>query len=394
MEPTIAYLARGRLILKRPGDPPQEIESAFARQAMERQARDESLHGWKGRSGIWGNMGMEPPSWGQWQEPEPRRAFHFRSVARGDGPGELFYVLDMGPVGGLFQYDAAQDQERRLMHKNDFAARDLARHPQSGSVALASKRGDGTSGIVVGENDGRFLREVTRGDCVDESPHWVAGEGRRIVYQSAPVGRDENGFALGLGPYAIELVDLDSQQITTLVEDEDADLLAPQMLQDGTLYYIRRPYKSPAERNRPNPWLLLQDIVFFPFRVLRSFVYFLNFFSVMFSGKPLMTASGPQPLRPEQRYLMLWGQMIDTKAAMQKAGRNGPADLVPKDWELIRRGPDGSETVLAANVLAFDIGPQQEIVYTNGSAVLALDAAGQTASLCTDALIERVIIVS
>ena len=197
-----------------------------------------------------------------------------------------------------------------------------------------------------------------------------------------------------MGPYAIELVDLETQQITTLVEQEREDLLAPQMLPDGTLYYIRRPYKPPHERNKPDPWLLLQDVAFFPFRVLRAMVYFLNFFSMMFSGKPLMTAGGPQTPRPENRYLMLWGQMIDTKQALQKAGRGGTADLVPKDWELVRCRPDGEEEVLAANVLAYDVGPAGEIAYTNGSAVIARYSSGQTTQLCTDAMIERVLVIS
>jgi hypothetical protein len=166
------------------------------------------------------------------------------------------------------------------------------------------------------------------------------------------------------------------------------------MLADGTLYYIRRPYKPPHERNRVSPWQVLQDVVLFPFRVLRSIVYFLNFFSMMFSGKPLMTAGGPQTQRPENRYLMLWGQMIDTKQAMQKSGRDRPVDLVPNDWELIRRRPDGSEEVLAGNVLAYDVGPAGEVVYTNGSAVVALTSERAGTQLCTDAMIERVVIVS
>ena len=59
--PSIAWISHGRLFVK-PGDQPtREIESAFAAQSLLRQLRDTEQNAWKGRSGVWGNMGMEPP---------------------------------------------------------------------------------------------------------------------------------------------------------------------------------------------------------------------------------------------------------------------------------------------------------------------------------------------
>ena len=42
------------------------------------------MDAWKGRSGVWGNMGMAPPQWSQWeQEGRARRQITFASIARG-----------------------------------------------------------------------------------------------------------------------------------------------------------------------------------------------------------------------------------------------------------------------------------------------------------------------
>src|ERR1043166_4023397 len=106
MPPTIAYLAQGRLFLKQPGQAIRELESPFAMQAMERQTRSQDINAWKSRSGVWGNMGLAPPQWSQWENAAGgRRPLRFASLSRGTMPGQLLYLLDMEHVSGLFEYD-------------------------------------------------------------------------------------------------------------------------------------------------------------------------------------------------------------------------------------------------------------------------------------------------
>ena len=137
MTPTIAYLSQGRLLVKLPGQRPREVQSAFAKETAERQARSRSIDGWKGRSGVWGQMGMAPPEWSQWEEAgmEGQRRIAFRSVCRGPASADLMYVLDLQSVSGVFRYDLAQSSERRLMHRNDFVAGDLVCHREKGTLA-------------------------------------------------------------------------------------------------------------------------------------------------------------------------------------------------------------------------------------------------------------------
>jgi len=390
MQPTFAFLSNGQLFLRNGSDEPREIRSNFAQQVMERQARNAEVHGWKGQSGVWGAMGFAPPELAEWERAQQQRTpVQFQGVTNGDEDGHLYYILGIGDMGGLFHYTIENDAERRLMHRNGFLARDLSRHPESGAIAVSVQKEDGSSAVQVGENDGRFLRDVTVGDAVDESPCWVPGQGRRIVYQSAGIGRNEHGMVVGLAPFQVELIDLDKESIETVHAEENFDLLQPKLLADGTLYFIRRPYE-PLGPKPADPLTVLKDIALFPFRLARAVFHFLNFFSMMFSGKPLSTAAGPQNRLTDNRYLMIWGRMIDTKRAMEKSRKQKTTGLVPKDWQLIRRTPDGQEDLLAEKVLSFDVRPNGDVIHTDGNVVYLRQQDGNTTHLLGDQFVEKV----
>lgn len=389
--PSVAYLSDGRLFVLQSGQEAREVQSAFAQQVMERQARTRDAHGWRDETGVWGNMGMAPPELGQWEMGEQRTPVRIQGAVAGDAPGQLYYILGVGNMGGLFEYSRTSDTERRLMHRNGFVARDIARNPQSGEVAISVRREDGTAGIQVGDGDGRFLRDVTVGDAVDECPSWIPGEGRRLIYQSAGVGRSEHGFASGISEYRLEQIDLDAQNIETAREEAGFDLLQPKLTADDTLYYIRRPYE-PMGRQNASLWETIKDVFLFPFRLAVAIFHFLNFFAVLFSGKPLSTASGPRENIQDQRFRMVWGRMIDTKKAMLDARKNKTTGLVPKTWQLVRVTSTGEETVLAENVMSFDL-CDDGLIYTDGTVIVHRKSDGPTFELGRDKIVEKVLVV-
>lgn len=391
--PTVAYLAEGRLYLQPGGAEAREITSTFVHNFEERQARQQKVHGWKGESQVWGEMGMMAPQMAQWnQATAGRRTVKFRSLDHGPENGELTYLVDFGNMTGLFQYDPKTEQERRLFHRNNFPAQDLCRHPVHGRLAISVAQEDGTKRLAICEADGCRPREITFGDSVDEMPRWLHDDSDRLVFQSAGIGRDANGFATVLGPYAIQKLDMKSEAFTTVVEDDRFDYLQPTELADGSLVCLRRPYK-PGLR-RPDLWTEIVDIALIPYRLARAGFYFLNFFSVMFSGQPLRTAGGPQRQNgPDTQLLSLWGQMIDTRKQLQSGKKNDDQGLVPKDWQLVRRSPTGKEDILVSGVLTFDVGRSGEILYTNGRHLWLRQPSGKNEKLGTDHFIERVLLV-
>jgi len=361
---------------------------------MQRGIRDSELNAWKGRSGVWGNLGMQPPGVAPWENGDQRRTIRFVTACRGKSVDEILYVLDMGAVGGLFSYDLQNDTECRLVHRQGFVLRDVARNPDGKELAVALPRDDGTIGLSITRHDGLFGRTVALSDSLDEAPCWLQDGTRRLVFHSAVIGRNEHGFAVGKSPYRIEMLDLESEKTSTLHEEEEFDLLQPRMTADGALLCIRRPHKI-AQRQGSNVDVLT-DILFLPFRLVRTFVHFFHFMSMMFSGKPLITAAGPEQHRPQANpYLMLWGQAIDTKRVLQTDRQGAQKQpLVPKDWVLIHRSPDGTEKQIAENVLAWDMSSNGQLVWTDGRHIFTQTTEGTTRTIEDGDIIERVLVLS
>jgi hypothetical protein len=391
---SIAYLSDSKLFLKRPDAPSARlIQSPFAQDMIDRANRDRQRNEWKANSAGWQSSSRGPFALaGMGASNGDTRKILVTGLSRGPQPHELLYALETESVGGLFQYDSTNDEERRLFHRQQFRARDLARHPAEDLIALSNRYDDGTANIALMPPNGKGLRDVTEGDSVDEAPAWVPGVAKTLVFQSAGIGRNQAGHPVALGAYAIQQLDLEKDQFTTLLEDDQTDYLIPRLTADGTLYVIRRPWQ-PHGHDTPTVGKMALDALLFPVRLAAAVVGFLNFFSVMFSNQPLITAGGPKKDGPSTRYLQFWGKWIDAEKQLRKAERQGPdASLVPDTWQLIRRPKDGDEQTLAKGALCFDLAPDGSIVYTNGRAVYHLDPAGKRTTLCTDKMIERLIV--
>jgi hypothetical protein len=174
----------------------------------------------------------------------------------------------------------------------------------------------------------------------------------------------------------------------TLAEDSVNDLLTPQMTADGTLYYIRRPYTTGRELN---PLRVLKDIVLFPFRLGYAVFHYLQVFSMIYTGKKLTGAGGPQARQLDTKEMMIWGNRVSAEL-MAKTEDEAP-DLVPKSWQLIRERKNYDPEVLARGVLAYDLAADGSLVYSNGSAIFVRDSKGRTERMHVERLIEQVAII-
>ena len=91
---------------------------------------------------------------------------------------------------------------------------------------------------------------------------------------------------------------------------------------------------------------------------------------------------------------MLYGQAIDTQQAMQKGTGREDRPLVPKEWQLVARHKDGSESCIAENVLSFDVSPEGQIIYSDGTTVYSLNASGEKTEMGKGDFIEKVAILN
>jgi len=385
MPTPIAYLANGKLFVWSPGQPAREVISAFGQEVVNRALQSHELNRW--RSEERGTPFSGRVLWGGTAEDPAAIPLEVVAITRGVRPGELLYLLDTGNVRALLSYDLQSGKERRLFHRADYRAGDLALSPDGRRVAGAIWEPTGIANLLTMTPEGRESHELTEGDSVDAAPAWAPGQEETLVYQSMGLGRDRQGEVVNYGPSCIERLTLRNGSIETLCSDPTYDYLAPRLDEAGWLYTIRRPWQGHA---RVSFWRFLLDLLLFPFRLVRAVVAFLNFFSLMFSGKPLLTAGKPAQPSSDLRKLVLWGRVVDAEQALRQGDRQAAPGLVPKDWELRRRTSDGSERVLAQGVVAYDL-TAEGVIYSTGSAVYLLGADGRSTELFRGQLITSVV---
>jgi len=301
--------------------------------------------------------------------------------------GGLLYSLETDAVSGIFLRDQ-NGLETRLFHTADYRIRHISLHPEGKTIAATVFHKDSMrSNIAWLPMHGTELAEVTEGDSFDQSPRWVPGSARRIVFQSTGIGRNAAGAMAGVAPSMIQELDLDSGSLEDVAEEKGHDLINPQRTADGTLYYIRKPY----ETHTTDASLLgsLKDAALFPFRMGQAIFQYFNVFSMMYTGKPLVTSKGAAQKRMDPRQMFINGNLA--AARMGQGADEEEQGKVPNSWELMRQGSRGSAEVVAKGVLSFDLSPDGGILYSDGSAIHLAGPDGKAERLLKAEAIEQVV---
>ncbi len=387
MASPFAFLAEGRVHVKNGDGPARAYTSAFGEAVRERAIAIHKRHEWKGQGRGAGFM-SRGLLWGG-PEPDPEAMLvSATNLTRGPSGGELYYALNADGRTAVCALRTEDGVERRLLHGSERLILDLAGNTGRDQMACAVLHRDATSSIALISADASDITEVTEGESRDGGPSWAIGEGRRIVYHSAGVGRDAAGHATGLGPAVIHLLDLDTAQIETLASESGADLIAPRLLADGTLYYIRRPWR---EHERGGLWRSLLDLLLILPRLLFAVFQYLSFFTARYTGKPLTTAAGPKREAADIRQMMVWSNLM--RAQQDAAEGDEPRAEVPGSWKLVRRSPDGATIDLAAGVLCFDVGRDGTLLYSTGSAIHAIGPDGRRERLAIAPGVRQVVLL-
>jgi hypothetical protein len=388
MSLSIAYISQGQLFLKLDDTPVQEIESEFGQTMQARILQIQRKKSWKNR-GIM-EMMMPPGAMERIKnQPEIAPPIAIVSICTGK-TGQVLYALETAEVGGIFAFDLSRQRENRLFHNSNFRVRHLDFDSEQDLIACTTTYPTGIANIATMKIDGNRPLDVTEGDSLDWAPRWIPGEKKSLVYQSAGLGRVEEGYVGDRTPFRIEKLDFTKQEVVTLASDPKSDLLSPQIGHDGLLYYIRRPYRP--RQSRFQILNLLKEIFLMPVRLIYAIFQWLNFFSQTYTGKPLMQTGTNQKVKPKP--MQAWGEWLTPD--MLKDKNFGEADapaLVPRTWQLVRQGDRGIPEVLAEGVLSYDLAKDGAIAYTNGSGVYAIYANGDKARLTVGSQVESVSII-
>ncbi|MEW6302951.1 MAG: hypothetical protein AB1705_05740 [Verrucomicrobiota bacterium] len=300
-----AYLAGGKIRLKAGAAPPRTLESRFAETIRERAVKAQQRHAWKS-GGDAGGFFSGPALWGRAAQDAAAIPIAITSICRGSTAGQLLYSLETDSMCGVLALDDFGAEERRLWNNQNKMLTRLSVN-RGGDILCSVEHKFGTANIGVKlADESAGISEVTEGDSLDTAPRWVPGERREVIFQSAGVGRNQEGHIAELGPFSLQRLNVDTGKMEALAEDPKFDFLTPAMLADGSLFFIRRPYQA---GRRVGLLETLKDIVLLPFRLLYAVFQFLNFFSQLFTGRKLTRAGNSPQREVDIKQMVIWGKL-------------------------------------------------------------------------------------
>lgn len=374
---SVAYISSGKLFCKTDNGAPREISSPYVQDIEDRLARSKERNAWKQNTSFQisanGNARNFSGEGG---------GIVFASALFHKDRSLLYFLKDQG-IGGLFSFDLNTGVELRILHRQHLDLSDLQLDATGKKIVCCSGGNDGASNIATLDIDGNQFREMTGGDTVDASPAWLPDDEDAIIYQSAGLARSPEGYVAAVGHMTLQKLNVRTGSIDTVLDSAAHDFMQPRVSTDGMLHFIRRPYELPTYSSTN----IVLDTLPFPFRLLRAVFHYLNFFSIMYSRKPLTGAAGPK-VQADIKDIILKGRRIDAEQALRRESAiNGVASLVPRSWELVRRNRQGQETVLATNVASYDLMADGSIIYSNGRAVFVLGEHGESTLILKEDLV-------
>ncbi len=390
MTESVACLQHGKVMVLVEGREPLELESPYAEQVGARERTLARKNAWKtqgrgaafmgsGRAALWGGAAE--------QDLPPARVV---GVTRGRMDGELCYAISTGVVSGIFAQKPGTRDEHRLFHNADAQIHELDFSFADEAFTCTVDGKGGTSAIGILADDGKGVRTVTEGDVLDRAPRWVPGGVGQIVYASAGIGRTPSGAWAGRSPFALHRLSMSDGTVEVLMADGKYDYLAPVATSDSVIYAIRRKYQD--DKPKVSFFGALTDALLAPFRLLFALFQYLNFFSARYTGKTLITRGDARQKAADSERMMVWGNLVevanDAEGAAQAEGRTA------RGYEFVRITPKNTE-IVASGVLAFDLSPSGEIVFSTGNAVFRLgtEQGGLKKKLADLERVEQIVIL-
>ena len=243
---------------------------------------------------------------------------------------------------------------------------------------------------------------ITEGESIDKNPSFDKSNPNVLYYESAGIllaGEDEPDEPEMMtpaemmrtmrrmtqtGPSAIVRINFTTSTLDYILEDENTSYIKPQTDKDGTLYFIRKPYKD----EQPKGEGFLTSLVMVPVRFFSALGGFFNFFSMKYSGQTL-TNNGTRAKGKDEKQIFIDGNLIDAeKALKENSGEQNPG-IIPKSFELCRLS-GGEIEVVMRGVIAFTFDPDGNVVYSNGNTIVRINTDGKEERLVNDKSAEGV----
>ncbi|MBQ7325963.1 MAG: hypothetical protein IJW93_00615 [Clostridia bacterium] len=327
--------------------------------------------------------------------PEAVSSIFSRVNCLGEYKGNLLYSIDIDSTNGIYRKSAESESEGIVLCSSSTAYRsfDIKGDRLVASAAFAGESHIGVLDLTTGRFD-----TYTEGHVRDSSPVWSATDSNKIYFCSAGLPENEktapdeksaprgisqmvdemySSSSVTLGPSAICLLDISEGRLDELLSDNGYNFTSPFSAPDGSLYYIRRPYKY---NSGGSSFGCLADILMLPVRLFQALFGFLNVFSAKYSGKTLSRSDVKQKSDDQ---LMIDGNLINAERELKENARRGDKNpgIIPRSWELRRLDKDGNDTLIRSGVAAYKLCTDGSILISNGSHILRVDENGREEKL-------------
>lgn len=313
----------------------------------------------------------------------------------GEYKGNLLYSIDIDSTNGIYRKSTESESEGIVLCSSSTAYRsfDIKGDRLIASAAFAGESHIGVLDLTTGRFD-----TYTEGHVRDSSPVWSATDSNKIYFCSAGLPENEktapdeknaprgisqmvdemySSSSVTLGPSAICLLDISEGRLDELLSDNGYNFTSPFSAPDGSLYYIRRPYKY---NSGGSSFGCLADILMLPVRLFQALFGFLNVFSAKYSGKTLSRSDVKQKSDDQ---LMIDGNLINAERELKENARRGDKNpgIIPRSWDLRRLDKDGNDTLIRSGVAAYKFCTDGSILISNGSHILRVDENGREEKL-------------
>ncbi len=288
----------------------------------------------------------------------------------------LIYTTYIDGVGGIYLKDPESGDET-------YIAANLSADPgrisvNGGKYCIDAGEGAFERHIAMLDPHNGGVDQITEGFTNESCPFISRRDPSKIYYAAIGYAQNNAGYVQEKSASSICVYDSVSGSLEDVISDPGYDHIKPSDTADGDLYYIRRRYQPMRRKSN-----IGKDILMFPVRIIKAIGGFLSIFSMIYGGEPLRTGGGnPAKSRnKDEREWFVEGNLINARR-ISEAQENGDEALIPSEWVLIRRSPDGTETVAAKSVMDYNLLSDGTIIYSDGSSVRRLNADGSSVKIC------------
>jgi hypothetical protein len=236
--------------------------------------------------------------------------------------------------------------------------------------------------------------EITEGGSIDNNPFIDPKQPDLLYYDSHGMAYDESEYMVDLMSREICCLNFATGEVETVVANPDFHFSKPSIDQNGHLYFLQRPSskdKEPKEKKNT-----FKDLILAPAKITAAIVGWLDFFTQRYAGQSLKTSTGgrnpAKKVNKSEEDLFIEGNLIQVKETLERNKQLGLANpgIVPTDWQLMKRTPDGEISCLKKGVLTYTLMDNGELVYSNGRYVIGFDqASGEEHILLEEKLVQN-----